>query len=45
MTYVLDKTNPECHWVAVIDAAGRRRMEMRWVSASPALAVELRRAA
>jgi hypothetical protein len=21
---------PELHWVAVVDAAGRRRLEMRW---------------
>jgi hypothetical protein len=20
----------ECHWVSVVDGAGRRRMEMRW---------------
>ena len=21
---------PECRWVAVVDGAGRRRLEMRW---------------
>jgi hypothetical protein len=27
-----DKECPECKWVAVVDAAGRRRIEMRWAS-------------
>ncbi|WP_255600030.1 hypothetical protein [Blastococcus sp. LR1] len=27
------KDCPECRWVPVVDAAGRRRLEMRWVSA------------
>jgi hypothetical protein len=25
-----DKECPECRWVAVVDAAGRPRLEMRW---------------
>jgi hypothetical protein len=25
------KDCPECRWVPVVDAAGRRRLEMRWV--------------
>jgi hypothetical protein len=24
------KDCPECRWVSVVDAAGRRRLEMRW---------------
>ncbi|WP_280790575.1 hypothetical protein [Blastococcus sp. CT_GayMR20] len=24
------KNCPECHWVFVVDAAGRRHLEMRW---------------
>jgi hypothetical protein len=27
---------PECRWVPVIDGSGRRRLEMRWVSATTA---------
>ena len=26
-----DKMCPECHWVPVVDAKGRRRLEMRWL--------------
>ena len=26
------KECPECRWVSVVDAAGRRRLEMRWES-------------
>jgi hypothetical protein len=25
-----DKEFPECRWVTVVDADGRRRLEMRW---------------
>ena len=25
-----DKLCPECRWVPVVDAKGRRRLEMRW---------------
>ena len=25
-----EKLCPECTWVAVVDASGRRHMEMRW---------------
>ncbi len=27
-----DKMCPECRWVPVVDAKGRRRLEMRWES-------------
>jgi hypothetical protein len=27
---VREKNCPECQWVSVVDAAGRRRIEMRW---------------
>ncbi|MGY1823548.1 hypothetical protein [Geodermatophilus sp. SYSU D00079] len=26
---------PECRWVPVVDASGRRHMEMRWVTPAP----------
>ena len=30
---------PECRWVPVVDANGRRRLEMRWVLPVPATSV------
>ena len=27
---MFDSQCPECRWVPVVDAAGRRRLEMRW---------------
>jgi len=27
---MLNDSCPECRWVPVVDAAGRRRVEMRW---------------
>jgi hypothetical protein len=27
---VRNKECPECHWVPVVDAHGRRHLEMRW---------------
>jgi hypothetical protein len=26
-----EKNYPECRWVPVVDATGRRRLEMRWM--------------
>ncbi|MGY1691511.1 hypothetical protein ACI79I_15435 [Geodermatophilus sp. SYSU D01105] len=28
-----DEKCPECRWVSVVDASGRRHMEMRWNAA------------
>jgi hypothetical protein len=33
-----DKGCPECRWVSVVDASGRRRVEMRWVAPQPPVA-------
>jgi hypothetical protein len=30
---------PECRWVSVVDANGRRRLEMRWQLSGPVTAV------
>ncbi len=30
---------PECRWVPVVDANGRRRLEMRWQLSGPVTAV------
>ena len=27
-----EKMRPECRWVPLVDAQGRRRLEMRWES-------------
>jgi hypothetical protein len=33
---------PECRWVPVVDAAGRRRLEMRWVQPGTVTALSSR---
>ena len=30
-----EKNCPECRWVSVVDASGRRRMELRWAMPTP----------
>ncbi|MGY1687346.1 hypothetical protein ACI8AK_17325 [Geodermatophilus sp. SYSU D00867] len=45
MRRVLEKNCPECHWVTVTDADGRRRIEMRWGSPQSAAQAKPRRAA
>ncbi len=32
-------TCPQCRWVPVVDASGRRRLEMRWLRPAPAATV------
>jgi hypothetical protein len=39
-----EKDCPECRWVSVVDASGRRRLEMRWGPAAPVAAPDSRAA-
>jgi hypothetical protein len=39
------KNCPDCYWVSVVDASGRRHLEMRWQSPVVATQARVARAA